>query len=137
MNSDSADTPPPVDTYGTDSDARSRSEPNSKPIVNALIGGGVGIVLSFIPGSTVLGGAIAGYLEGSGSDNALQVGALAGLVMAVPHLLFGLFVLWFLGVLAPGVSAGTVAVLVVGVAVYTVVLSIVGAYVGIALESEL
>ena len=52
MDADTADTPPPIDTYGTDSD----SESESNTLVNALIGGVVGILLSFVPGSTLLGG---------------------------------------------------------------------------------
>ncbi|NUB92393.1 DUF5518 domain-containing protein [Haloterrigena sp. SYSU A558-1] len=132
MDSDATDTPPPIDTYGTDSDARS----DSNRTVNALLGGGVGIVLSFLPGSTVLGGAVAGYLEGGGADEGLRVGALAGLVMLVPKLLFGLVALWFLGVLGPGGFGAVVVLLLLGIAAYTLVLSIVGAVIGTVLESE-
>ena len=132
MGSDTTDTPPPIDTYGTDSDVG----PNSNPVVNALIGGGVGIVLSFLPGSTVLGGAVAGYLEGGGTDEGLRVGALAGFVMLVPRLLFGLVALWFFGVLGPGGFGFVIVLLLLGLAAYTLVLSIVGAVIGTGLESE-
>ncbi|ADB60987.1 hypothetical protein Htur_2104 [Haloterrigena turkmenica DSM 5511] len=132
MDSDATDTPPPIDTYGTDADARS----GSNTVVNALIGGGVGIVLSFLPGSTVLGGGVAGYLEGGGTDEGLRVGALAGLIMLVPKLLIGLFALWFLGILGPGGFGAVIVLFLLGVAAYTLVLSIVGAVIGAVLESE-
>ncbi|ELZ17260.1 hypothetical protein C477_13555 [Haloterrigena salina JCM 13891] len=127
-----SDTPPPIDSYGTDSDASS----DSNRIVNAMFGGGVGIVLSFLPGSTVLGGAVAGYLEGGGTDEGLRVGALAGLVMLVPKLLFGLVALWFLGILGPGGFGAVIVLFLLGIAAYTLVLSIVGAVIGTVLESE-
>lgn len=60
-------------------------------LVNALIGAVVGIVLSFVPFSTVLGGAVAGYLEGGDRSDGLRAGALAGVVMLVPLVLFALF----------------------------------------------
>ncbi|WP_339103404.1 DUF5518 domain-containing protein [Haloterrigena salinisoli] len=133
MDSDATDTPPPIDTYGTDSNSRS----DSNAVVNALIGGGVGIVLSFLPGSTLLGGAVAGYLEGGGTDESLRVGTLAGLVMLVPFLLFGLVALVFLGFAGSG-SLGVLAVfLLLASALYTVGLSIVGAVIGLALGNEL
>jgi hypothetical protein len=59
--------------------------------INALIGAVVGIVLSFVPFSTVLGGAVAGYLEGGDRADGLRVGAFAGVVMLVPIFLFAMF----------------------------------------------
>jgi len=62
---------------------------------NALVGGTAGLVLSFVPLSTVLGGAVAGYLDaGPGrSDDAVQTGllagGLAGVVGFLPVLLLG------------------------------------------------
>jgi hypothetical protein len=60
-------------------------------LLNALIGAVVGIVLSFVPFSTVLGGAVAGYLQGGDRAEGLRVGALSGAVMLVPIFLFATF----------------------------------------------
>lgn len=56
--------------------------------INALIGAVVGVVLSPLPFSTVLGGAVAGYLEAGDREHGVRVGALAGAVMLVPMVLF-------------------------------------------------
>jgi hypothetical protein len=61
-------------------------------LVNALLGGIAAVVLAFLPFSTVLGGALAGYLQGPDTGEGLRVGALAGVVAVVPFaLLFFLF----------------------------------------------
>lgn len=137
MVSDTADTPPPVDPYGTDSDATEPTSGFGTPL-NALIGGIAGIVLSFVPGSTLLGGAVAGYLEGGEMENGLKLGALAGLVMLVPFLMIGLLgMAFFTGAGALGTFAGAfIAILVFG-ALYTVGLSILGAVIGIYVKNEL
>ncbi|MFC3959118.1 DUF5518 domain-containing protein [Halovivax cerinus] len=109
--------------------------------VNALFGGVVGIFLSFVPGSPLLGGAVAGYLELGESSDALTVGAIAGLVMLVPIALFGLFVTVILLGFAPGESVlvfgGFLLVALTITAVYTVGLSIVGALLGQYVAQEM
>ena len=60
--------------------------------VNALIGAAVTIVLTFIPFSSVLGGGVAGYLEGGEFRDGVRVGTLAGLFAAVPVLILFFFV---------------------------------------------
>ena len=133
MASDTADTPPPIDTYETESN----DDPNTT--FNALVGGAAGIVLSFVPGSTLLGGGVAGYLEGGQPADGLRVGALAGLVMLVPFVFFGFLAsIFFLGAgsSAPAFGALFVVFLVFG-ALYTVGLSIVGAVLGIYVKNEL
>lgn len=131
---DTADTPPPIETY-PDDDGSSRGW--STPI-NALVGGGVGIVLSFLPGSTFVGGAVAGYLEGGDGGDGLRVGALAGLVMLVPMVLFGLLAAaTFLGAGAPGGTGGLFFVVLAFGVLYTFGLSVVGAIVGGVLADEL
>ncbi|ELY45715.1 DUF5518 domain-containing protein [Natronorubrum tibetense] len=133
MVSDTADMPPPVDTYETESN----DDPNT--VFNALVGGAAGIVLSFVPGSTLLGGGVAGYLEGGQPADGLRVGALAGLVMLVPFVFFGFLAsIFFLGVggSAPGLGVFFVLFLVFG-AFYTVGLSAVGAVLGIYVKNEL
>ena len=55
-------------------------------LVNALIGAVASVVLSFLPFGIVLGGALAGYLQGMPKDYAegAKVGALAGLIAFLP-----------------------------------------------------
>ena len=143
MGSDTADTPPPVDPYDTDSDSRddSRSDsisPSSTSTgINALIGGGVGVLLSFFPGSTLIGGGVAGYLEGGDPSDGLRVGALAGLVMLLPRLILGLLALGVLGFLDAGVLSGLVVLALTGVAIYTVGASVLAAVVAIAVWNDL
>ena len=132
MSSDTADTPPPVETYPDEPDS---SVGWSTPI-NALVGGAVGIVLSVLPGSPLIGGAVAGYLEGGGAGAGLRVGALAGLVMLVPLTFFGLFAAaFFLG--GPGAIGVMLAVALLFGAFYTVGLSILGGIVGAVFADEL
>ncbi|MFC7059279.1 DUF5518 domain-containing protein [Halovenus salina] len=54
-------------------------------------GGVVTAFFSFVGISAVVGGALAGYLEGGGSDRTTTVGAVAGLLPALPALVIGLF----------------------------------------------
>jgi membrane protease YdiL (CAAX protease family) len=67
-------------------------------LINALIGGVVAIVASVIPAGTVLGGAVAGYLEGGSRSDGALVGAYAGLVALLPLVVFGIFLLFILGI---------------------------------------
>lgn len=113
----------------------------SNTLLNAVIGAVAGIVLSFIPLSTVLGGAVAGYLEGGDTDAGLRVGALAGIIMLIPFALFGLlFVMFYLGFGTGGapIAFGLFAVIILLFgAVYTVGLSAVGGYLGVYIKQEL
>ena len=56
-------------------------------LVNALLGGVAAVVLAFLPFSPVLGGALAGYLQGPDTGEGLRAGALAGVVAFLPLLL--------------------------------------------------
>lgn len=56
-------------------------------LMNCVIGGLAGVILGFIPFSTVLGGAIAGYLEGGSRKDGAKAGAVAGLVAMIPLLM--------------------------------------------------
>lgn len=124
--------PTSTDTVGSSAHGNSTG-------INALIGAIAGIVLSFIPLSTVLGGAIAGYLEGGTPEDGLRVGALAGAIMLLPFALFGLAALFLFGFFggAPffflfvGGAAFTVAV------VYTVGFGALGGYLGVYVRDEL
>ena len=113
----------------------------SSTVINALIGAIAGIVLSFIPLSTVLGGAIAGYLEGGTAEDGVKVGAIAGLIMLIPILFFGTVFLSFFVGLGPGgppAAFGVMAVVVIVFgALYTVGLGILGGFLGVYLKHEL
>lgn len=130
----------PVDDDDRDRRDRTESTPNTS--LNALLGGVVtaGTAL-FVPFSPVLGGAVAGYLEGGDSDSGLKVGTLAGLVATVPLLLVVLLGLAVLPVVVP--PNGAVGVLLVGlllfvlISAYTVGLSALGGVLGTYLEREL
>ncbi|RQG93213.1 hypothetical protein EA462_03190 [Natrarchaeobius halalkaliphilus] len=116
-----------------------------RTVINALIGALVGVVLSFIPFSTVVGGAAAGFLEGPDGRDGAIVGLIAGLITFVP--IAGMTVLG-LGVL--GLGMGFAAVPFEGFAVvlffavvastvvlfYTVGLALLGGYLGAYLARE-
>ena len=107
----------------------------SGTLLNALVGGAVGIVLSFVPLSTLLGGAVAGYLERGGSNgieagavagylerggsNGIEAGAIAGAIMLVV----------FSGGAPLGFTVIAALILLFG-ALYTVGLGALGGYLG-------
>lgn len=107
----------------------------------ALVGAVVTVVTAFIPLSPVLGGGVAGYLATTDDREGLRIGALSGLIAAVPIVaIFGLVVLvMFFGMAVSGEVAGPLFVvtvlLVIGAFVvgYTVALSAVGGFLGAAL----
>ena len=111
---------------------------------NALVGGVVTVVTAFIPFSPALGGGVAGYLEGGDDREGLRVGALAGLVAAIPLVLvFGVvFLVLSVGMAVTGELAGPLFVVGILLVValflvaYTVVLSAVGGLVGSALADR-
>jgi hypothetical protein len=110
--------------------------------INALLGGVASIALSFIPFAPVLGGAIAGYLQGGTRNDGLRVGAFSGVVAAIPLAFFFVFVTVLFGAYSaagnPGGEAfgGIVAFLLVVVfalvitAIYTVGLGALGGWLG-------
>lgn len=114
---------------------------SNNTLVNAVIGAAAGIILSFIPFSTLLGGAIAGYLEDGEFNNGVKVGAIAGGIMLIPFVLIGVFIMiFFLGFGSGGssIAFGIMALFILFIsAVYTVGLSILGGILGIYLRDEL
>lgn len=78
----------------------------------AVLGAVITVVLSFLPVSPIFGGALAGYLERGESGRTVSVGALAGLLPALPILVLLVFVLGGVisGMLAIG-QAGVAAVI--------------------------
>ena len=107
-------------------------------LLNAIIGGIASIVLSFIPLSPVLGGAVAGYLEGGDRSSGLRIGVYAGIIAAIPLALFLIAAITIFGsFLAIGPNGGEGAailvvflVVVVFMALYTVGLSAFGGWLG-------
>jgi len=110
-------------------------------LVNALVGGIAAVVLSFVPFSPVLGGAVAGYLQGGTRNDGLWVGVYAGVVAGIPIVLggVGFLLLWgfmLLGYGTPGAGGGLAVFLVFALgglvvgALYTVGLSALGGWLG-------
>jgi hypothetical protein len=117
------------------SDAVPDPDPERGFWIHALLGGVVAVVLSFVPFSPALGGAVAGYLQG---EDGVRVGAASGLVAAVPTLaLFALFAV-FLGFVGPGAAEFLVLLAVALVFWFGIsaALGAVGGVVGVALADE-
>ena len=116
-----------------------------RTFINALIGAVAAVILSFLPFSTLLGGAIAGFLEGPNERDGAAVGAISGLFMFVPIVFVGFLGLGVigLGVGLSGAPAGGFAIgllflgfLVVAALVYTVGFAALGGYLGSYLARE-
>lgn len=113
-------------------------------LVSAVVGAVVGILLSWVPLSPLLGGAVAGYLEGGDPTDGATVGGIAGALMLVPLAFAGAALLFFLGIGfglghgGPTVAFGALALaaLFLGAA-YTVGLGAVGGYLVVYLADEL
>lgn len=114
-----------------------RSEQAPNTWLNALLGAAVTVFLSFIPFSPVLGGGVAGYLEGGDTTSGGKVGALSGLFAAIP---LALIVVAFAGFVLIGGSGRAIVVLaflaLVLVGFYTVVLSALGGVLGVYVKEE-
>jgi len=109
-------------------------------LLNAVIGAvATAILNSFVPFAPLLGGAVAGYLEGGTRSDGLRVGTISGLIglvlsVVVFGFVFFVFSLFLLGAGAPRLfGALGLLVLVFGAvvgAVYVVGLSAVGGWLG-------
>lgn len=119
-------------------DERVGSE-STATLLNAIIGAVVGVVLSFIPFSPILGGAVAGYLEGGSGRRGLKVGALAGFLMLIPLLFFAMFLLIMIfGFAREGAAIAFAGIFIMFfMMIYTLGLSILGGYLGVYLKKEL
>ena len=113
---------------------RSRDD-RSKTVLNAIIGAVATVVLSFTSFSPVLGGMVAGYLEG---EHGVRIGAISGLFAAIPISLVGLAGLVAVAVGWFGLRAALLALLALPFAVALVVgLSAFGGYLGVYVREEL
>ncbi|WP_186310980.1 DUF5518 domain-containing protein [Halorubrum depositum] len=107
-------------------------------LLYGVLGGIAGSVLSFVPFATVLGGALAGYLCGGTSADALKTGAVAGLVMTLPFVAVVFVFLFLLGFAGAPAEFGLVVLVAVGLgAAYTLGSGVVGGYLGHYLRGEL
>ena len=130
----------------------SPAEPERGPslLVNGFLGGVVAVLLAFLPFSPVLGGAVAGYLQGPDRRAALKAGALAGFVAFLPLLLVAFLAAGFFVIVpaspgGPGSGSGlgvggflVALVLTLGgvLGIYTVGGGALGGYVGSYLSEE-
>jgi MFS family permease len=117
---------------GTDAD------PGRRTIHNGLLGGAVGLLLTVLPLSTPLGGAVAGYRERGHGRRGVLAGAIAGLVATVPYVAVAAWL-----VISPasppapelGLPTDLLVVLALAVAVgYSVGLAVLGSLLGGAIR---
>jgi hypothetical protein len=129
-----------------------RNQPSGRSIyLNALIGAIATFVLSWLPLSPVIGGAVAGYLEGPDTSRGLKAGAISGLIAAIPVVIIagaiGAFVVGvpILGAIGSGSGAGfgiglgLIVIFAIGLVVglaYSVGLSAAGGYLGAVLADQ-
>jgi hypothetical protein len=114
--------------------------------INAVIGAVVSVVLSPLQFSPIIGGAVAGYLEGSETSAGVRVGALSGVLTAIPLILIlGLFGGFFLvglpfldgaGHFFTAVPLLLIVPFVLVAFVFSIGLSAVGGYLGAYLRRE-
>ena len=107
-----------------------------RALVDATVGAGVTLALSFLPLSSLAGGATAAYRDGGGYARALGLGALSGVAAGVPLLALFAPALWIAGRLGFGIPPSSpaydlfLAISFALFAVYTVGLSAVGGLAG-------
>lgn len=105
-------------------------------LLNAVIGAVATAILNgFVPLAPVLGGALAGYLEGGDRSDGVRVGAVSGIIGLVLDailvaFIFGAFLLLGAPPLFSAVSFLFIAVVAAFVTVYVVALSAVGGWLG-------
>lgn len=115
-----------------------------KTWVNALIGAVITIGLSFTGFSPLVGGGVAGYLQAEPPKRGATVGALSGVIAAIPLFLIMVLGFWMF-VAVPGVHGGfpggielvvIVVVMLPMMLLWFVGLSAVGGYIGGYLHTE-
>lgn len=118
------DAPSPAGSRGGDVGPPDEAEATPNAVLNAVIGGVVTAATTIFlgPFSPVVGGSVAGYLEGGETIDGLKVGAFSGLVALVPLLLFLPLLLFVVPVVGPRGGIAFLFAMVFG-------LSILGAYV--------
>lgn len=89
-------------------------------LLNALIGAGVTVLLSFTGFSPLVGGGVAAYLQGGDRSEGIRVGAISGAVATLPFVLFTFFVFGAFGLFAAG-GRGGLAFGAFGIAIFMIV----------------
>jgi hypothetical protein len=112
-------------------------------LLNAGIGAAVTVLLSFLGVSSVLGGGVAGYLQGETRRVGAKVGALSGALATVPLVLavVAFYALVLVGVAGGGIPVGpgilVVALVLVPLALlWNVALGAAGGYLGTYVDEE-
>lgn len=115
-------------------------------ITNTVTGAVVTVVSAlFLPGAPLIGGAVSGYLEESGTTDGVRVGALSGLVALIPLAAvvvgFGRLAFAAVGAGAGPPVAGGVGIAALGLAllsglVYLVVFGAIGGWIGAYVATE-
>lgn len=109
----------------------------ARTLLHALIGGLVGVLFAFLPYSTLVGGAVAGYLGPGDYVRGATVGTLAGVVALVPVALVALAVASSpVSVTLPFSLAGSVLPLAALAVAYVVGPSLLGGVAGAILRRE-
>jgi hypothetical protein len=94
-------------TMATQSQRQERSfveKREGDTLINALIGAVASVLLSFTGVGIILGGAIAGYLQNRGGGGGAKVGAISGLIAAIPAFFVITIVFGGLGLFGAGAS---------------------------------
>jgi hypothetical protein len=111
------------------------ASPRERLLSNSLLGAVATGILSFVPVSPILGGAVAGHLHGKADGSSTTAGAVSGLLAALPLVSFLLFLTvgLFTGLSAADVELGVVvalgmAIAVVGSLLYFAGLGAIGGY---------
>lgn len=130
------------DHRGPDPAGETGQEETPNTLLNAVIGGvTTAVTAAFLgPLSPVVGGGVAGYLEGGENAQGMKVGAFAGLVALVPLLLFLPLLLFVVPVMGPrGGGIAFVFVLLFALSLmgaYVVGFSVLGGVLGAYLKRE-
>lgn len=95
---------------------------------DGLLGAVATGLLTFVPGSPILGGGVSGYLHRKRGGSAAKAGAVSGLLAASPFVVLLLFVAvgLFIGFSGAGVGLGVVVAIAVVIAIIGTVLYSVG-----------
>jgi hypothetical protein len=110
----------------------------SSTLINGLLGGFAGILLSFIPFAAIVGGVLAGYLEGGQPTDGLKPGAIAGLVMFLPVTFIVFFLLFIMGMAGTPAAIGILGIVILLFsALYSIGSGVLGGYLGVYLKNEL
>jgi hypothetical protein len=110
----------------------------SSTLINGLLGGFAGILLSFIPFAAIVGGVLAGYLEGGQPTDGLKPGAIAGLVMFLPITFIVFFLLFIMGMAGTPAAIGILGIVILLFsALYSIGSGVLGGYLGVYLKNEL